>query len=148
MARLLATWFGCGLFPVAPGTIGSLAAVLLATPLIHHSPLFLLLAATVLLPIAIWSADVTARQLARKDPGLIVIDEVVGQWISLAGALTLNWRSLLFGFLLFRIFDIWKPFPARRLESLPGGYGIVLDDVMAGVYAALVLFVCGWFNFY
>ncbi len=147
-AKLLATWFGCGLVPFAPGTAGSLAAVLLAVPFTRASPLFLLLAAALLTPVAFWSAGATARALSRKDPGLIVIDEVVGQWIALAGARRLNWRSLLIGFVLFRLFDVWKPFPARRLESLPGGFGIVADDIMAGVYASLVLFACGWFNFY
>ncbi|MCU1259987.1 MAG: phosphatidylglycerophosphatase [Bryobacterales bacterium] len=148
LPKVLSTWFGCGLAPVAPGTAGSLAAVLLAIPFIHTSPLYLLLAAVLLTPIAIWAADVTARQLSRKDPGLIVIDEVVGQWIALAGATHLNWRSLLLGFALFRLFDVWKPFPARRLEALPGGLGIVADDIMAGIYASLVLFLFGWFNFY
>ncbi len=83
-----------------------------------------------------------------KDPQFVVVDEVVGQWISLGGAARLNWKSLLAGFVLFRLFDIWKPWPARALEKLPRGYGIVMDDVMAGVYAALVLFLAGWFNLY
>jgi phosphatidylglycerophosphatase A len=144
--RILATWFGCGLVPFAPGTMGSLAAVVMAIPV--ATPWYLLAAAVILTPVAIWSADVTARHLALKDPGLIVIDEVVGQWITLGGATHLNWRSLALGFVLFRLFDIWKPFPARRLEALPGGFGIVADDMMAGVYGSLVLFGCGWFNFY
>ncbi len=144
----LATWFGCGLVPVAPGTAGSLAAILLAIPAIHFPPAIFLLAALVLTPLAIWSADRTARMLGRKDPGLVVVDEVAGQWVTLAGATQLTWKSLVFGFVLFRLFDMWKPFPVRRLESLPGGTGIVADDLMAGVYGALVLFVCGWFNFY
>jgi phosphatidylglycerophosphatase A len=147
-AKLLATWFGCGLVPVAPGTVGSLAAVLLAIPFARTSPWYLLLAALILTPAAIWSADVTARQLSRKDPGLIVIDEVVGQWITLSGAAHLNWRSLILGFLLFRLFDVWKPFPARRLEALPGGLGIVADDMMAGVYGMAVLLVCGFLGLY
>jgi phosphatidylglycerophosphatase A len=75
------------------------------------------------------------------DPGLIVVDEVVGQWITLAGVTHLNWKSWLAAFLLFRAFDIAKPFPIRRLEKLPGGIGIVADDALAGVYAALVLFL-------
>jgi phosphatidylglycerophosphatase A len=148
LAKLLSTWFGCGLVPFAPGTAGSLAAVILAIPFIHTSPWYLLLAAVLLAPIAIWSADVTARRLALKDPGSIVIDEVVGQWITLAGATHLNWRSLLLGFLLFRLFDVWKPFPARRLEALPGGLGIVADDMMAGVYGLAVLLACGFFGIY
>lgn len=148
LAKILSTWFGCGLAPFAPGTAGSLAAVLLAILFIHTSPWYLLLAALLLTPIAIWSADSTAKQLSLKDPGLIVIDEVVGQWITLAGATHLNWRSLVLGFALFRLFDVWKPFPARRLEALPGGLGIVADDMMAGVYGLLVLSICGLAGLY
>jgi phosphatidylglycerophosphatase A len=77
-----------------------------------------------------------------------VIDEVVGQWIAFAGAVRLNWKSLLAGFLLFRLFDIWKPFPVRRAEALPRGWGILADDIAAGLYAALVLYAAGCFNLY
>ena len=77
-----------------------------------------------------------------------MVDEVLGQWITLAGATALNWKSWLAAFCLFRLFDIWKPPPVRQLEALPGGTGIVADDVMAGVYGALVLFLRGWFNLY
>ena len=75
-----------------------------------------------------------------------VADEVAGQWITLAGFTVMSWKSWLMAFLLFRIFDIVKPWPARQLEALPGGTGIVMDDVMAGIYAALVLYGLGWFN--
>jgi phosphatidylglycerophosphatase A len=78
----------------------------------------------------------------------VVIDEVVGQWIALGGCSHLNWKAWILAFLLFRLFDIWKPWPVRQLESLPTGTGIVVDDCMAGVYAALVLAAAGWFNFY
>lgn len=145
--KLLATWFGCGLVPVAPGTAGSLAAVVIAA-FVPWRPLTFCVAALALTPVAIWSAGATARDLGREDPGLVVIDEVVGQWITLSGASHLNWKSLLFGFALFRLFDVWKPWPARRLESLPAGYGIVADDFMAGIYGALVLSLLGWFNLY
>ena len=96
----------------------------------------------------IWAADVVARESGRKDPQIVVVDEVVGQWMTLAGATALNWKSWLLALALFRLFDIWKPPPVRRLEQLPGGLGIVADDVMAGVYGALVLFAAGWFNLY
>jgi phosphatidylglycerophosphatase A len=72
----------------------------------------------------------------------------VGQWITLAGAATLNWKSWIAAFALFRLFDIWKPPPVRQLEKVSGGAGIVLDDAMAGIYAALVLYTAGWFNLY
>jgi phosphatidylglycerophosphatase A len=150
-ATLIATWFGCGYFPVGPGTAGSAAAVVLALAghsLWHFSPFWLLAPAMVLMWPGIWAADVVARDLQVEDPGLVVVDEVIGQWITLAGATTLNWKSWLAGFVLFRLLDIWKPFPARQFEALPGGLGIVMDDVMAGIYGALVLFTAGCFNLY
>ena len=94
------------------------------------------------------AATITAEVKKLKDPQIVVVDEVLGQWIALAGARTLNWKSYLAAFALFRLFDIWKPPPVRQLESLPGGLGINLDDVMAGVYGALVLFLAGCFNLY
>lgn len=131
--------------------MGSLGALLVAWLLVHFfhlTPLmFAGLALVSLLP-AIWSADVTARAVLKKDPQIVVIDEVVGQWITLAGAATLNFRAWALAFALFRIFDIWKPWPVKKLEHLPGGTGIVMDDVMAGIYGALVLFAAGWFNLY
>jgi phosphatidylglycerophosphatase A len=150
-ARAVATWFGCGFAPWAPGTFGSAGALLPAIAVKSVAPLngieVGVCGALLFFP-AVWAADVTAADLGAKDPGLIVVDEVVGQWIAMAGATHLNWRSWLFGFVLFRAFDITKPFPIRRLESLPGGWGIVSDDALAGVYGALVLFLLGWFNFY
>jgi phosphatidylglycerophosphatase A len=151
--RLLATWFGCGYAPKGPGTAGSLAAIAIAWALHEYAGVgpvgFAILAAGLTLP-AIWAADVTARETGLKDPQIVVIDEVVGQWLALAGAgagaAQLNWKTFLAAFVLFRAFDIWKPPPVRQLEKLPGGTGIVLDDVMAGLYAALVLWAAGWFN--
>ena len=150
-ALAFATWFGCGYFPFGPGTVGSAAALLIAW-VIHvwlgWSPqAFLGLAAAIAMP-GILAADRTAVVLDRKDPGLVVIDEVIGQWVAIAGAVTLNWKSWLAAFALFRLFDIWKPVPVRRLEALPGGLGIVADDIMAGVYASLVLLLAGWCNLY
>jgi phosphatidylglycerophosphatase A len=150
-ANVISTWFGCGYSPKAPGTVGS-AAALGAAILIEHfagwnPPAFAALALIVSVP-AIWAAGETARSARMKDPQFVVVDEVVGQWLTLAGACTLNWKSWLAAFVLFRLFDIWKPFPVRQLESLPGGLGIVADDLMAGLYAALVLFLAGWFNLY
>ena len=151
VAFAIATWFGCGYFPVAPGTAGSLAAVVIAYVLATwtgwHSWHFAALA-VVLTPAGIWAAGVTARESKSKDPGIVVVDEVLGQWITLAGALALNWKSWLAAFFLFRLFDIWKLPPIRRLEGLPSGTGIVADDLMAGVYGALVLFAMGCFNLY
>ncbi len=151
VAHAVATWFGCGLFPWAPGTAGSLGALAPAMAINRFAPLNgreIALAGVILFAPAVWSADVTARRLGLKDPGLIVVDEVVGQCITFAGATHLNWKSFAAAFVLFRAFDITKPFPIRRLEAWPGGLGIVADDALAGVYAALVLFLMGWFNFY
>jgi phosphatidylglycerophosphatase A len=150
-AVLLATWFGCGWSPVAPGTAGSLAALLMGAGLVEYAgwPPWTLgvLAAALFLP-ACWVSGLAALAKGKKDPGYIVIDEVVGQWIAMAGILSWNWKVALASFALFRLFDITKPFPARRLESLPGGLGIVADDAAAGIYAALVLFLAGCFNLY
>jgi phosphatidylglycerophosphatase A len=151
LAISLATWFGCGLSPVAPGTAGSAGALLPAVLLAGYAdwrPLYFGALALVSLAPSIWAAGRTARHYGKKDPGLVVIDEVVGQWIAISGATVLNWKSWLAAFLLFRMMDIWKPAPVRQLEALPGGVGIVADDVMAGLYGALVLFAAGCFNFY
>ena len=151
LANLIATWFGCGYSPKAPGTAGSAAAIVIGVVLHEYCGLtqwqFAALAAVTLIP-AIWAAGVAAAASGLKDPQFVVIDEVVGQWIALAGASAYNWKSYLAAFALFRLFDIWKPPPVRQLEALPGGWGINLDDMMAGVYAALVLFAAGRFNLY
>ncbi|HTB20853.1 MAG TPA: phosphatidylglycerophosphatase A [Bryobacteraceae bacterium] len=142
-AFLIATWFGCGYAPKAPGTAGSLAGLLIAIAL-HYAGfgrgMLLLLTAILLVP-GIWSASVVARELNKTDPQIVVVDEVIGQWITLAGAAAFNWRTYLAAFVLFRLLDMWKPAPARQLESWPGGLGIVADDVMAGLYGALAIFV-------
>jgi phosphatidylglycerophosphatase A len=149
-AWLFATWFGCGHFPKGPGTAGSLGALLIALPLVYAGlpPWgFLLLSLALLYPGIAASSSVAIRS-GLKDPQIVVIDEVLGQWITLAGASVLNWKSFLLAFVLFRLFDILKPPPIRRLERIPGGAGIVLDDVLAGVYGAIVLAVAGRFGFY
>ena len=150
-AALLATWFGCGLSRKAHGTVGSMGALLPAVLYLRATgaPPATLLAPVLLLTWpAIWAAERVANEQGLKDPQLVVVDEVLGQWIALAGATTLNWKSVAAAFVLFRIFDIAKPQPIRSLESLPGGMGIIADDLMAGIYAALVLFAAGWFNLY
>ena len=149
LARVIATWFGCGYSPVAPGTAGSLAALAIAIALHQFAALaawhFAVLAAVLCL-LGVWAATNTARAVKIKDPGIVVVDEVIGQWIAIAGAHPINWKSYLGAFVLFRLFDIWKPPPVRQLEGLPEGLGIVADDAMAGAYAALVLFLAGWFT--
>jgi phosphatidylglycerophosphatase A len=140
-AWAVATFFGAGLLKPAPGTWGSVAALLLwaAFAMGAHPPrltLLLALIAGIVLSVAIGipAATIAARESGRKDPGFVVIDEVAGQWIALQGC-PADWKHALIALVLFRLFDITKPFPARQLESLPDGWGIVFDDVAAGLYA-------------
>ncbi len=151
-ARLLATFGGIGYFPLGPGTLASIAALAIVRGFrvfVHaHAPSFLFWGIALTLP-AIGAAHEVARERGEKDPSVVVVDEVVGQWIALSGAPTLrDWHVWVIAFLLFRFFDIVKPFPIRRIEKLPGGVGIVLDDVMAGVYSAVVLMILGWYKLY
>jgi phosphatidylglycerophosphatase A len=146
-ALAVATGLGLGYLPTAPGTWGSLLGVVLAIASFStHASLPLLLSLIVAASLGgVWAAGRAAAHLGRKDPQIVVIDEVSGQLISylllaiFGASSALDWKYLLAGFILFRVFDIWKPFPARQAESLPGGLGIMADDWVAGVYAALVL---------
>jgi phosphatidylglycerophosphatase A len=148
LARIIATWFYCGYFPKGPGTAGSIGALLVAWPVAIYTnwnPLIIAAMAIIGLLPAIWASDRMARDTGSKDPQTVVVDEVIGQWIALAAVPDLqDWRYWLAAFILFRLFDIWKPWPVRSLEKLPGGTGIVMDDVGAGIYAALVLLIAGW----
>ena len=143
-ALFIATFGYVGFFPIAPGTAGSLAALaLFAFVRWIGLPAFELATIGAVLAIGIWSANGAERALGRKDPGPVVIDEVLGMLITLA-LLPVSLTGVLVGFLLFRLFDVVKPYPAGRMEHLPGGYGIMLDDAMAGLYAHLVLRLCMW----
>jgi phosphatidylglycerophosphatase A len=151
LARLVGTFLYTGYVPKGPGTAGSLGGLAIAWGLHAYwgiSGACLALLGLLLIAPAIWAAGRVAKDTGSKDPQIVVIDEVVGQWITLAGASTLNAKSWIAAFALFRLFDIWKPPPVGQLERIPGGTGIVLDDAMAGIYAALVLFTAGWFNLY
>ena len=151
VASPIATCLGLGLAPLAPGTAGSLGALALGMLLVHYRGWtqadFALLAAVASVP-GVWAAHVVAAAAGEKDPSRIVVDEAIGQWVTLAGATVYNWKSWLAAFLLFRAFDILKPPPIRQAEKLPGGLGIVADDVVAGLAGALVLFAAGCFNLY
>ncbi len=140
-AWTVATFFGAGLGKPGPGTWGSVAAVLLWAAFagfVHPTPngLILALLAGIVVSIALGvpAATIAARESGRHDPGFVVIDEVAGQWVTLLGS-PFGWKTALLAFVLFRLFDITKPFPVRRLERLPEGWGIVFDDVAAGLYA-------------
>jgi phosphatidylglycerophosphatase A len=147
MAEFLATVGGVGYAPVASGTFGSAVGVVFYLPLSFLHPLLYLVTLVATLFLGIWAADVAEQSYGKKDDGRIVIDEVVGQLIALFPLLLLvepgslhSPRLLLVGFLSFRLFDIWKPGPARWAEqNLPGGAGVMLDDVVAGLFAALTM---------
>jgi phosphatidylglycerophosphatase A len=133
-ALILSSWFGVGLIPVAPGTWGTLAAVPLFLGMHYIGVLYSVIFLIVFIPMAVWVSGITKRLLGRDDPPEVVIDEAAGFMLALFH-LPLSWGSLTLGFLLFRFFDILKPFPIRRLEKIGGGLGIVADDLVAGVYA-------------
>jgi phosphatidylglycerophosphatase A len=140
-AWTVATFFGAGFGKPGPGTWGSVAAVLLWAALafaFHPAAqtllITLLIGIALTLLLGIPAATIVARESGRHDPQIVVIDEVAGQWIALLGSHA-NWRHALIALVLFRLFDMTKPFPLRRLEDLPEGWGIVLDDVGAGLYA-------------
>jgi phosphatidylglycerophosphatase A len=140
-AWTVATFFGAGFGKPGPGTWGSVAAVLLWAAyawLFHPAPHVLLIALlagiALTLIFGIPASTIVARESGRHDPQFVVIDEVAGQWIALLFS-PFDLRHALIALVLFRLFDITKPFPVRQLEKLPEGWGIVLDDVGAGLYA-------------
>jgi phosphatidylglycerophosphatase A len=139
-AVLLGTWFGAGLLPLAPGTWGSLAALPFAWAIESLlGAAGLAFAAAVVFTLGWWATAIVAKESGLNDPGAIVIDEVAAQWLVLSAA-PLDPLAYALGFLLFRIFDIWKPWPVGWADRrLHGGLGIMLDDVLAAVYAALAL---------
>jgi len=194
LALFLATGCGLGYLPLAPGTWGSLLGVVLATSQWLALLAFLAISefigelhvvvwgmpvdaivfyqcwlGVVIAVVGVWAAGRTAAYLGRKDPQVVVIDEVSGQQLTLLlggflpylkgdfdtirwshrplgylgylGLTPINWKYLLLGFILFRVFDIWKPFPVRQAEHLPGGWGIMADDWVAAIYAALGLWL-------
>jgi phosphatidylglycerophosphatase A len=149
-ALALATWFGCGYAPAAPGTVGSLGAVavawVLAGPL-GLAPVWLAVAAAVLFLPAVWASNHACQHWQTKDPQKVVVDEVLGQWITLAVTPAVEWRSWLAAFALFRLFDIFKPFPARQAERFPRGWGVIADDLVAGLYGAIVLSSLRWLHY-
>jgi phosphatidylglycerophosphatase A len=137
-ARLLSTAGGAGYSPLVPGTAGSAVGLLTFWALAGLPPLVQTLATLVLFGLGVAASSRTAAEVGRKDPGIVVVDEVVGQWASLL-FLPLTPATAALSFLLFRALDVLKPWPARDLESLPGGLGIMADDLMAGIYANALL---------
>lgn len=144
LAVFLASFGYVGFFPIAPGTAGSAAALpLFALVRWSGSPSLEVGTIVAVFAVGVWSASRTELALGRKDPGIVVIDEVAGMLITLA-LLPVSMPAVVLGFLLFRVFDVIKPWPAAQLEHLHGGLGIMLDDVFAGIYAYAVLRLCMW----
>ncbi|HEY7869032.1 MAG TPA: phosphatidylglycerophosphatase A, partial [Methylomirabilota bacterium] len=133
----LASVFGAGYAPVASGTVASFVT-LVAIWLLPLTPLRIAVALGVVVLIGIWSGSRVERALGRKDPGIIVIDEVAGMLLSVL-LLPRTIPVLITAFLLFRVFDVWKPFPARESQALTGGMGVIVDDLIAGVYALVLV---------
>ena len=137
---MTATVMGIGTFSVMPGTLGSAAALILFLLTGYNSiPLIILIAITGAI-----AADKYARAVSRDDPGEVVIDEVAGFFVSVWG---LDRNFAIVGFFLFRIVDIVKPFPVRQTERLPGGIGIMADDICGGIMVNLILRALGWLFF-
>ena len=137
---LIASGFGSGLSPIAPGTAGSLAAIPFYLLLLHRLPVWqYLVLMLAVFALGIWASERTSRDLGQHDYGGIVWDEFVGQWLVLL-ACPLEWWAITAGFILFRLFDIWKPPPIGWLDArVKGGFGIMIDDVLAALYAWLAL---------
>jgi phosphatidylglycerophosphatase A len=152
-AYLLATGFGAGLSPIAPGTCGALESVaifglLLALGVSSQALLIWLVALSIIsLVVGVWASNRICAATQIEDPSQIVIDEVNGQFISLLPlAFAPSVWGVVIAFLLFRLFDIFKPYPINRLEKLPGGLGVMADDVMAGIYAAALVWLAHYWQ--
>lgn len=146
LPRLIATSFGVGFLPLAPGTWGALMGVLLWLPLYLYASaavaFWVTLIATVLLTIAgIWASNVAERYWGH-DPVVACVDETVGQWLALLAVVPgAPWWQIVLAFVLFRFFDIFKPLGIRATEKLPKGYGMMADDLVAGLYSAIIIFI-------
>jgi len=138
VSRLIATGCFTGYIPVAPGTAGSLFAVVLYWIIPESSSPFFLIVVFSLFLLGVWSASQIEQQTQVKDNQIIVIDEIVGMFITvLFFGKDIKWLAI--AFIIFRLFDIIKPFPSKKVERLPTGWGVMLDDIVAGLYAAATL---------
>jgi len=141
---LLSSWFGVGRLPLAPGTWGTLGAVPLVLIISYFGPIPAVISLAVIIPLAVWTSDISQKVLGKDDPPEVVIDEVAGYFVAVF-LLPFSWWSFILGFLLFRIFDILKPFPIRMIhKKVKGGIGICLDDIVAGVYANVCIKFVIW----
>ena len=137
LVKAFATVLGVGYLPAAPGTWATVVGVVIAYYAGNNLPVYTILL-LVFLILGIMATGMIEKQVSQKDPGYLVIDEVVGVMIALWG-LPLIWPVMICGFFLFRAFDMFKIYPINRLEAQPGGWGIMLDDCMAGVYTNIIL---------
>jgi phosphatidylglycerophosphatase A len=144
IAALLATFFGVGRSPVAPGTVASAVALPLAWIILWKlGPIALAAASIAIFLVGVWSTDVYAAKTAKHDPSECVIDEVAGQWLACAVA-PLSLAGFAVAFVLFRLFDITKLWPVSEGEKLPGGWGIMTDDMIAGALSAVIIAGLRW----
>ncbi|MEY4878767.1 MAG: hypothetical protein RJB62_235 [Pseudomonadota bacterium] len=146
LATLLSTAFGIGYAPSAPGTFASAAALPLGYALLLYCGMETLIAVALIVSIVgIWASGAHARAIAREDPGTSVIDEVAGQLFAMMPIVVVGTTAdilpVVIAFFLFRLFDIWKPWPISRLEDLPGGLGIMADDIASGIISAGLLWI-------
>lgn len=144
-STVIASVFGIGYFPFASGTVASLAAMPLgALMLLHGGGMVLAAASLVAFAIGVWACGDHVRATGREDPSECVIDEVAGQWLACAFA-AVSLPSLALAFFLFRLFDIWKPWPVGWADrELPGGLGVMADDMIAGLMAGVLVAVAGY----
>lgn len=150
LAMGIATWFYSGYAPVAPGTAGSILAWAMAWLVVHRLgvPAWAIgVAGLALTPIAVKTAEIASSRLGSHDPSIVVIDEVVGQWLALSAAASNSWPQWVAALVLFRVFDITKPLGIRRLEALAGGKGVVADDIGAGACAMIGVALVRWLGY-
>jgi phosphatidylglycerophosphatase A len=144
--------FGVGYLPLAPGTWGSAVGVLIFllyvnfTTFSNFSTAVWIIFVVAVCAIGTWAAQRAERIFNEEDPQRVVVDEVAGQLITYSAVAVLDWKHLLVGFILFRLFDIWKPYPINKLQDLHGGFGVMADDVLAGIYSAMIIYSLTFFN--
>lgn len=144
VARWIATWFGCGYSPVAPGTVGTLGALPLVYALATLGTVPYWLGTLLVTVLGVWASDRHARALGEEDPQSAVVDEVSGTLIAVGFVLGTGIVPMVAAVLLFRLFDIWKPGPVNTVQKLPGGLGVMADDVLAGILAGAVAALGSW----
>jgi phosphatidylglycerophosphatase A len=143
---------GVGYLPLAPGTWGSMVGVLiflLYTNFVivgSYSMTAWIVFIVAVCAVGIWASAQAERIFDEEDPQRVVVDEVAGQLIAYSPVAVLDWKHLLIGFVLFRLFDIWKPYPINKLQDLHGGFGVMADDILAGIYAAMIIYTLTFFN--